>query len=755
MNTLESTLSKIALRYFGIYVDTAETKTVQDNFMLPAPVLAFTRRLAENGYTLSEEALHALASVDVKYLIDVSSIIGEVYRVELNWAPLVRDFDNGVEQTGLSYVVTMLSNLLGPKDRPAGVTLPCGHFIPDGIFPLERYNGCPYCGTPFMTVKGVMKSGGGSMKILRLMTRTDMESLFVQLLTSPVPLDATQLDSLKQLLQVFDVPDNIEVPMKESLMAVVDSLVAKGLDEAAGRYLTMPTELLRYLWYRKTGRVEIIRPATFRATAFRWNGILPEGPYPSIKIQTDALMSKLKLKYRRSECRRAARWLNAMCADARRMAEDIHPYREMWVRFIRALRLSEFAAKPGYEHLAEFMDVFYRRDYTVWAGRLDAARRERDSSAVFEMLKMRPGYFARCLFATMLRFGATETLSEFGKVAMEVPPRLLLSLLNGAESYFDPAQARYVGSITGDKTMVEHNPLLSLYSAEELREMTNALSVLYLDVMGRHFALETARNAKVYIDPRLYDIPVGVGDRATTIQDASCALQGTRFEVEGDKVRVFLQWGKGMPAQYLDMDLSARIYYQGRTDMCFYGNLKTVGAQHSGDIRSIPDRVGTAEYVDLDLRALAKAGARYVAFVCNAYSAGRLPELIVGWMNSKYPMKVSEETGVAYDPSCVQHMVRVSESNLAKGMTFGVLDVASRRIVWLELLDQNQAAFQGDAGAVTAFLDRLRRKVSVGQLLEVRARAQNVDIVDSAEQADKAYTYEWALNPANVAELLG
>jgi len=36
----------------------------------------------------------------------------------------------------------------------------------------------------------------------------------------------------------------------------------------------------------------------------------------------------------------------------------------------------------------------------------------------------------------------------------------------------------------------------------------------------------------------------------------------------------------------------------------------------------------------------------------------------------------------------------------------------------------------------------------------MKAKAQNLAIVTSAQDADEAYTYEWALNPADVTKLL-
>ena len=141
--------------------------------------------------------------------------------------------------------------------------------------------------------------------------------------------------------------------------------------------------------------------------------------------------------------------------------------------------------------------------------------------------------------------------------------------------------------------------------------------------MARRFAAQGTEAKTIFIDSSLYNIPVSVGDRSTTIQDTSCALMGTRFPVEGDAVRLFLQWGKGLHAQHLDMDLSARIARaNGKVSECAYYSLTCVGAKHSGDIRSIPEMVGTAEYIELSLPELEAVDAKYVTFTCNAYSVG-------------------------------------------------------------------------------------------------------------------------------------
>ena len=679
-----------------------------------------------------------------------------VMGVNLNWTTLVKKWNVPTGENRADHLLTLFTNLLGGKKAGfKGTTLSCGHFIPEGTFPLERYNGCPFCGTPFHTANFVYKGQGSKLKELRLFTDKDMQNVFASLLASPTPLDATQKDSLEKLLTEFSLPEDVQVAMKETAMLVVKTLISHDKAMEAAALLKTPTDILRYLWYEKTGLVQIVEPKTLVAHARRMYyhvfGPLDMGADAAVKMK-----QRLKLKYNRKACLRVALWMNSLPMTASQAAENMNPKRGMWVRMIRALRMSEYSRKKGMEHLAEIIDVFYNQSYSTWQGHVDKARIENDADKTLDLLKERPGLFARSLFATMLRFGSKRVLAAFDEIADKLPARLLLSLGNAAESYFDLNATRLARPITGGTVSIESNKLLALYNETERQKMASDVMDVYKESMVRRFAAKKTKAKTIYIDPALYKIPVGVGDRATTIQDTSCALMGTRFKVEGDAVRLFLQWGKGLHAQPLDMDLSCRITFDNyTTDECAFYNLSCVGAKHSGDIRSIPEMVGTAEYIELSMPDLLAAKAKYVMFTCNAYSCGTLsPNLVVGWMDSAYPMQLSEETGVAYDPSCVQHMVRISESNLSKGLVFGVLDVEKREIVWLEMPFTSQTIRGADSMSAEALLSKLETKLTIGELLDWKAMAQNLEPAATAQEADEAYTYEWALNPADVARLL-
>lgn len=752
---MNNTLTTVALRYRALYLD-IRREDINLNSEATAPVMALVARLKENGFCLSEELLHAFNAVSADTLAEITKCINNVMGVNLNWAPLVKKWNVPTGENRADHLLTLFTNLLGGKKAGfKGTTLRCGHFIPEGTFPLERYNGCPFCGTPFRTANFVYKGQGSKLKELRLFTDKDMQNVFASLLASPTPLDATQKDSLEKLLTKFALPEDVQVAMKETAMLVVKTLISHDKAMEAAALLKTPTDILRYLWYEKTGLVQIVEPKTLVAHARR----MYYHVFGPLDIGADAavdMKQKLKLKYNRKACLRVALWMNSLPMTARQAAENMNPKRGMWVRMIRALRMGEYSRKKGMEHLAEIIDVFYNQSYSTWQGRVDKARIENDADKTLGLLKERPGLFARGLFATMLRFGSKRVLAAFDKIADKLPARLLLSLGNAAESYFDLNATRLARPITGGTVSIESNKLLALYNETERQKMASDVMDVYKESMTRRFAAQKTETKTIYIDPALYKIPVGVGDRATTIQDTSCALMGTRFQVEGDAVRLFLQWGKGLHAQPLDMDLSCRITFNNNTTAeCAFYNLSCVGAKHSGDIRSIPEMVGTAEYIELSMPDLLAAKAKYVMFTCNAYSCGTLsPNLVVGWMDSAYPMQLSEETGVAYDPSCVQHMVRISESNLSKGLVFGVLDVEKREIVWLEMPFTSQTIRGADSMSIEVLLNKLEVKLTIGELLDWKAMAQNLEPVVTAQEADEAYTYEWALNPADVARLL-
>ncbi len=725
-------LLRVSLRYKGLCINTDPSQAPAE--MTPAAAV-LTERLIKCGYICEEPLARALNSLDYAQTDLVAETLEDILGLRLNWAPLVKGWLRPTGETRIDHLVTLIMNIF-PTSYP-GVTLECGHFIPEGTFPLDRYNGCPFCGRQLRTSCTHFTGQGSRLKPLRLITEDEMRNIHKSLLESSIPLDSTGLDSAMLLTEVFGIPENADIKMKETVAAIAGMLVEKGDVEQLCRLMRTPDDVLRYLWRIKTGKPRLIKPATLLKLAVRNN----LGTYYSdpgiVRIQE---RYRLRLHYSRRECRLWAKVTNATKLSPEQAAENMNPQRQMWVRFIRALRLPESARRPGMERLRSILDLFYRKDYQVWQGNVDRALARVDTPAALALLRQRPGAFSRQLFSTMLTLGARETIESFAKIASKVPLRLLFTLSTNAATYFTSTDGRVVRPITGLNKLIPSNPRLQSLTTDEAMACANEVSSLVYTKVTEIFSSNPAPGVKIYIAPQLYNIPIAVSDRTDSIQDTETALQGMRFPLEGDNVRLFMQWGKGLPAQHLDMDLTARVLYaDGNTTEVAYYNLSIPGGCHSGDIREIPKQVGTAEYIELDVKKLEAEKAEYVVFTCNAYSSGAIsPNLTVGWMDSKYPMKVSEQTGVAYDPSTVIFQTRIPDKSYVKGLVFGVLDIKSREIIWLELPFTGQLAINLNLDVIRLQLKRLEAKPNIGECLERMAEARKM-VITSANDADEFF----------------
>lgn len=736
-------LQTIAIRYQALYVPQGGPGKA-----LTEGTATLVARLQEIGFAASEDLLHAVNSRPLPELKQLYDVLTEALGLKNNWTPLVKGWLTPTEESWTDHLRTRLA---GWRRSGTDTRLACGHLIPEGTFPLDRYTGCPYCGKPFETGHPFFSGQGSRLRVLDRWTDTDMTRLLHSLLGSAVPLDATQADTLKTLLRHFPLPP-VEIGMKETLMLVTDSLIENGQGREAGKLFRSPTDILRYLWFKKTGHLQLIQPKVLVRRARQFE---KAGGQPALGVvPREGRDTALRLKYTRPYGRMVACWLNDLPLPVPVIAEQMHPKREMWVRFIRALRLPEWSRDKGLERLKELLDVFYHQRYAVWAGAVNVHRLRGDGEATFRLLEERPGVHARSLLSNMLWFGPSETLASFRRVADQVPARLLVTLSSYAGNYFDPKINRAVRPLGGVAKTIGPNPLLEMYTPEQREQMKKEVDRLSMDALEARFRQDPAPGTTVYVDEQLFYVPIPVGDRSVTVHTLGGAPMGARFPIDGNAVRLFMQWGKGLTARYLDMDLSAAIVYDRYVDVCSYFRLHTIGARHSGDVRYIPDQVGTAEYIELQLPELRKAGARYVAFTCNAYSAGALSAgMVVGWMNSRHPMQVSEKTGVAYDPSCVQHQVRISQ-NLAKGLLFGVLDVCNGVIIWLEQSFAGQTVESLSLKNVEAQLKKTEARMSIGQLLFLRANARGQGWADAAEQASEVYDLKWAADPAAVTQVL-
>ncbi|MGB1242677.1 MAG: hypothetical protein ACPG49_09155, partial [Chitinophagales bacterium] len=231
---------KVSLRNKAIFIPSNSQTTVFGGINENTSVLlANTKKL---GFTFSEELLQALNSCLPTFQADILQTLKEITGVDKNWTPLVKAWNIPTGESRIDHLLTFFANVFESKE---GTRLKCGHLIPDNTFPLERYNGCPFCGTPFEFGKIEVLGQGSTLKVLELWNDKDLQGYFEDLLTSKTALDATQIDNLKLLLTELPFPNQAKIAMKETAMIVIDGLVAKEQNEDAAAFFKNPNDILR------------------------------------------------------------------------------------------------------------------------------------------------------------------------------------------------------------------------------------------------------------------------------------------------------------------------------------------------------------------------------------------------------------------------------------------------------------------------------------------------------------------------------
>jgi hypothetical protein len=311
---MENLLS-VSLRQSAIFI--AKTDIKNDSKNLRGTTSVLVANLGNLGYTVSEDLLIALNGTTPVFQAKLLEIFRQKMGVNKNWTPLVKGWDVPTGESVLDHIITFYTNIFQGK----GTQLACGHTIPANTFPLERYNGCPFCGTPFEFGKIENYGQGSKKKHLTLWSEEDVSAFLKDLLSSKTALDATQMDSLKILLSELPMPE-VTIGMKETLMAVIDVYVANNQSDKANDLFTSPTDILRYLWFKHTGFLQIIEPKTIaKRTKSNHSHI-----YNPLDLSASASLSKkqeLKLKYTRKEGLMVAKWLNNLTIDAKAACEII------------------------------------------------------------------------------------------------------------------------------------------------------------------------------------------------------------------------------------------------------------------------------------------------------------------------------------------------------------------------------------------------------------------------------------------------
>ena len=404
-----------------------------------------------------------------------------------------------------------------------------------------------------------------------------------------------------------------------------------------------------------------------------------------------------KTKYR-SLKRAERRMILDLLSECGNITEDLFRYQYEWIRVAEILHPFEYTAKRYSEVNKAFNTLRNEHKPLMFGGVVQNAINTGDVRWATVVLKSRPGEFARQL-DKLLRdaddIGTQDYIvNSFKQVAENVSSPVLLQVGQHfwGRSKKDQSPIRVFfpkGNLAKAKVIPNNLPHINTVICQDLAEVCDSALV---EQYGKKEPL-----GNVYVDEEFKNYLVPFSQRSTS-KAVKTIVRGSTLPIKKDAkaVRGFIWWtntgNKTSNNRYedtnrVDIDLSAAIYDEnwGYVSHVSYTNLRSAKyrAYHSGDITNGGrlDGKGVAEFLDVDIDAVAKNAGRYIVFQVYSFTGQKfseLPNCRFGWMERE-----DVGSGEIFEPSTVEmKMDLTAESTKAIPVIF---DCVERKFIWCDM----------------------------------------------------------------------
>ena len=559
------------------------------------------------------------------------------------------------------------------------------------------------------------------MAVLSVGNHDDLMTIFTNLVESKTSISEQDKEDIETIVLACPdyttyLPDTI--PLKENVAFVGKLIIEKAPIKSAdsiSKYFKTATDVLRLVTALSDGDI--------------------------------SLASKTKYRNLRRVERRMIMDLLVGCGN---ITEDLFRYQYEWIRVAEILHPFEYKKAKYNSVNAAFNTLRNEKKPLMFAGKVQAAITAKDMREAATLLKARPGEFARQL-DKLIRDADNPNyiVNCFKEVATEISTPVLLQVrqhfIGRMENDNQPVRVFFPkGNLA--KAMVIKNELPEINSnvcKNVARICREALIEQYKekDFLGKVYIDEDFKNYLVPFSQRSASKAVKTIVRGSKlpIKEDATAVRGFIWWTNTDKTRN--SWDEGR----VDIDLSATIYDENwqYVDRVSYTQLRSAKykAYHSGDITnggSIKGD-GVAEFIDVEIDAVAKNAGRYIAFQIYSYTGqkfGSLPNCRFGWMERE-----DVNSGEIFEPKTVEMKIDLTaDSTVAIPVIF---DCVERKFIWCDMNLQNASSrfygnnLESNLQGVTATCYGLTHlnKANIYDLVMMNAIARGT-VVDSRNEAD-------------------
>jgi hypothetical protein len=421
--------------------------------------------------------------------------------------------------------------------------------------------------------------------------------------------------------------------------------------------------------------------------------------------------------------------------------EDMLRWKPRWIRLGERLHPGEYASR--FPETAKAFDVLRNNlPSPTLNSALEAGLLQRDVPGLLQLLKRRPGEFARRL-DHLIRISSSpdEVVAAFSQQAHEVSTSVLLQCLVHFRHRHSPVPLRaFFPKGTLANVFATTEPLPPIPPA-----ITKKLVAICDEALLQHYA-KLPPLGRCYLDPGLKDYQVPFALRSAS-KSLRTLVRGSRLPLpDGEVLRFFIWWKNGRSR--VDIDLSATMYDEKfqYVDLLSYYSLKNFGGHHSGDIVDAPH--GAAEFIDVTPELCRQKGVRYIVMSLHSFTEQpycELPECFAGWMARSAP-----NSGEIFEPSTVVDKVDVAANT--RICLPAIFDLVDRKVIWADIaLTKHPRVYNNVHSSLRGVSLMVRtlaqlRKPDLHTLFDLHIRARGQQAA-SLTEADTVFAVEQGITP--------
>ena len=615
-----------------INADYEQTKNEQ------ALVVTMMKNVQSLGFTFSKELFEALSHMNRDELkvfySDLIPALKELVGADVEYNPMYPNFPTQVaEMDGIELFINAIVHYWS-----FGTLMP--EYEKDERLPLIDVN---------------------KMALLSTGNHEDLMEIFKNLVASKTSLSAQDKEDVTTIIKdcadyANYLPD--EIPLKENVALIGKLIIEEAPVKSASaisKYFRTATDVLRLVTALSDGDISLAS----------------------------------KTKYRNLK-RRERRMILDLLANCGNITEDLFRYQYEWIRVAEILHPFEYNY-PRYKNVNKAFDTL-RNDKKplMFGGKVQAAILRKDMKAAADLLKSRPGEFARQLDKVLRDSDNPAYILEcFKSVAVEISAPVLLQV-----------RQHFIGRMAETPNPVRvFFPKGNLAKAMSIKNELPAIDKTICQNVAkacRDALIEQYKSneslGKVYVDEEFKNYLVPFSQRSASSTNKS-VVRGSQLPIKSDAtaVRAFIWWtntskGNGWDAGRVDIDLSAAIYDSdwNYVEHVSYTRLRSgkMKAFHSGDITNggSLNGKGVAEFIDVDIDAVAENG-RYIVYQVYNYTGqhySSLENCRFGWMERE-----DVQSGEIFEPTTVNMVMDVN----AEGVTAipVIFDCVERKFIWCDM----------------------------------------------------------------------